>query len=82
MSWLIDESDSRESVVPVKCIAYVRSGRDGNAWMSCTRRVAAETVFCREHRDAANGAVLGLLVRGFPERPDKKQSVRTSARKT
>ncbi len=62
--------------IPMRCIAYVRSGRDGNAWVSCTRRATAESLFCRGHRDAANGAVLGLLVRGFPERAEQGQSVR------
>jgi hypothetical protein len=52
----------------MKCIAYVRSGRTGNAWKLCTRRAVAECVFCAGHRDAANGAVLGFLVKGYPER--------------
>jgi len=60
----------------MKCIAYIRHGRDGNGWMACARRSAAGSVFCRMHRDAANGVILGLWVNGFPERPGVEQSPR------
>jgi hypothetical protein len=52
----------------MKCIAYVRSDRAGNAWEKCKRRAARNSDFCIAHRDATTGAVLGLLVEGFPER--------------
>jgi len=52
----------------MKCIAYVRSDRAGNAWAKCNRRAARNSDFCIAHRDATNGVVLGLMVKGFPER--------------
>ena len=63
----------------MKCIAYIRHGRDGNGWVACTRRSAIGSVFCRMHRDAANGVVLGLWVNGFPERFGLEQSPRPNA---
>jgi hypothetical protein len=67
----------------MRCIAYVRSDRAGNAWAACARRAARNSVFCRAHRDAANGVVLGLLVKGYPERasmqalPAREPAVKT-----
>ncbi len=52
----------------MKCIAYVRHGREGNRWIPCARRATAESAFCRSHRDTANGVILGLWVQGYPKR--------------
>ena len=45
-----------------------RHGRDGNRWIPCARRATAESAFCRSHRDALNGVILGLWVHGYPRR--------------
>jgi len=63
----------------MKCIAYVRRKRDGNRWVACSRRATADSVFCRTHSDAACGVILGLWVRGFPERLRKEQTTRPRA---
>jgi len=60
----------------MKCIAYVRQGRDGNAWASCARRSVTGSEFCRTHRDAAIGVILGLWVQGHWERPGKESPSR------
>jgi hypothetical protein len=63
----------------MKCIAYIRHGRAGNRWIPCTRRATGQSAFCRTHRDAANGVILGLWVKGYLERQVRDLSTRPSA---
>jgi hypothetical protein len=51
-----------------KCSAYIRAGRSPHAWKPCVRRALRGHKYCRIHGDAVLGAVLGLLVKDFPER--------------
>jgi hypothetical protein len=50
-------------VVPPICIALVPSETDPMIWNTCTHTALGNDCFCAEHRDALDGAVLGLCVR-------------------
>lgn len=43
------------------CIGFVRSQSSTSAWTRCARPAAPRGPLCIEHRDALDGAVLGML---------------------
>ena len=45
------------------CIALVPSHEHPNAWLSCRRVALRGDRLCRQHRDAADGIVMGHLAR-------------------
>jgi len=61
-----------------QCIAFRPLLRCRSAWVRCRRRRAAGERFCRRHVDALNGAMLGLILRGYPERVTRGTSTDTS----
>jgi hypothetical protein len=44
----------------ISCIARVRSRTHAMIWTPCTRSALRRDRFCAAHRDALDGAVLGL----------------------
>ena len=54
------------------CIAFRRAGAGDRAWKPCTSRAFGDSLFCRRHADALDGAVLGLLVTGFREEAEAR----------
>jgi len=55
-----------------QCMAYRVSRFHRNAWVRCQRTRSQGERFCRSHTNALQGALLGLFVHGFPERPIKQ----------
>ena len=51
-----------------QCIAFRPLLRCPSAWVRCRRHRAPGERFCRRHVDALSGALLGLILRGYPER--------------
>jgi hypothetical protein len=45
-----------------RCVAYVPSFAAPELWMPCAMVAAESDRFCTQHRDALDGAVLGLRV--------------------
>ena len=43
------------------CVAFVRVGKRAQAWSPCARAAIAGDRFCAMHRDALDGAFLGLV---------------------
>jgi sRNA-binding protein len=46
------------------CAGLERLAEEGKGWKSCPREANLGDRFCAEHRDALDGAFLGLLRRG------------------
>jgi len=53
-----------------QCIAYRVSRVHRNAWVRCRRPPVPGQRFCRRHGDGLYGAILGLCMHDYPERPD------------
>jgi len=45
------------------CVGFVRPRGTKNGWLPCGRRAVSGSSFCTEHRDAFDGAFLGLFRR-------------------
>jgi hypothetical protein len=61
------------------CIGFVRSQFSKSAWTRCARPAARRGRLCMEHRDALDGALLGI--REFEERQaDEAQKARKRAK--
>jgi hypothetical protein len=43
------------------CVGFVRSQLSGSAWTRCARKAARPGRLCAEHRDALDGALMGML---------------------
>jgi hypothetical protein len=61
-----------------QCIAFRPLPRCRSAWVRCRRRRAPGERFCRRHLDALNGAMLGLILRDYPERVTRDTYTNTS----
>lgn len=61
-----------------RCIAYTRSPLSRNAWNPCKRKAVPGSRFCRQHDDAVDGAILGLVLQSVANAM-KKNRAATSA---
>jgi hypothetical protein len=48
-----------------KCIAFRGVPGVPNAWVRCARAAQSGSLFCRQHGEAINGAVLGMQMAGM-----------------
>ncbi len=55
--------NSRDPVGTGRCIAFVHSEAHDELWTPCTNATADESLFCPTHRDAIDGAMMGLVSR-------------------
>jgi hypothetical protein len=44
---------------PPRCVALIRARGTDCGWRLCSQRVVPATHFCRRHRDAIDGCVMG-----------------------
>ena len=54
------DADARGTTAVKRCVAFVLSSVSRELWLPCTTAAAASDKFCVEHRNALDGAVIGL----------------------
>src|SRR6267378_3621399 len=62
-------ADKLTTLLMKQCIAYRVSRIHRNGWVRCLRSRAQGQRFCRAHANGLHGAVLGLFMHDFFERP-------------